>query len=275
MKLKKTGLNLYHIDDKYITFLKNSGNNSVESNYAKADNQKPYIGVVFQVNNHNYFAPLSSPKEKYKAMSYSNPTLFKIEKGSNKKLIGVVRLNNMIPVPDMALIRVDFAKVKDLEYKNLLESQYRIMQNNLSNIKDKAQSIYDLVVNKKNDFYRNLSNDFTKLEKDCNHFSSNAISANSNTYDVKFCYNKDSNAYSVSINGESGKEFIEKNPQALSVIQNHPDIKKHNVPLSELKEGVITKVDSMKGGNRPQDMKLNAAGQEIKQVKEQAQGMER
>ncbi len=56
--MEKQGLNLYYIDDNYITFLKNSGNKSVENNYANADNQKPYIGVVLKVNENNYFAPI-------------------------------------------------------------------------------------------------------------------------------------------------------------------------------------------------------------------------
>ena len=94
--MNQHNLELFYIDNNYIDFLKNSGNRSVEDNYANADNQKPYVGIVLKVNDTNYYAPLSSPKDKYRAMSGNNPTLFKIEKINSKKLIGVVRLNNMI-----------------------------------------------------------------------------------------------------------------------------------------------------------------------------------
>jgi hypothetical protein len=84
------------------------------------------------------------------------------------------------------------------------------------------------------------------------------------TYDVKFKFDRKESKYNVSINGESAKSVIVQDPNALKVLQNHPDIKKHNVPADELLTGAINRTDSMKGGNRPQNMKLNSAGKEIK-----------
>ncbi|NBI13697.1 hypothetical protein GVX81_08780 [[Haemophilus] felis] len=95
------------------------------------------------------------------------------------------------------------------------------------------------------------------------------------TYDIKFKFDRKEAKYNVSINGESAKSVIAKDPNALAVLQQHPDIKKHNVPTSELQAGSITRTESMKGGHRPQDMKLNATGQEVKQQKVKDQGMER
>lgn len=175
MKMNQHNLELFYIDNNYINFLKNSGNRSVENNYANADNQKPYVGIVLKVNDTNYYAPLSSPKDKYRAMSGNNPTLFKIEKINSKKLIGVVRLNNMIPVPDFALKKVIFNEVGDSNYKYLLINQLKIMKVNLSTIQEKANLMYDLVVNKGNKFYCRISNDYSKLEKDCQKYISNSV----------------------------------------------------------------------------------------------------
>lgn len=72
---------------------------------------------MVKVKEYSYFAPLSSPKPKYEKMSESNPTLFKIKK-EHQDLIGVVRLNNMLPVPDKSLSKVNFEKIPDHKYKN-------------------------------------------------------------------------------------------------------------------------------------------------------------
>ncbi|OOF75846.1 hypothetical protein BKG96_10440 [Rodentibacter caecimuris] len=164
-------LELYYIDDEYIRFLKQAGNNGVENNYAKADNQKPYLGVVLVVNTYKYFAPLSSPKAKYERMADSNPTVFKIIKGKDKKLLGVVRLNNMIPAPDTVLSRIEVNSISNQGYKNLLLSQRRIILSNAGRIQRKAEIMYDLVVNKKNEFYCKLSNNFSELEKSSDNYT--------------------------------------------------------------------------------------------------------
>ena len=164
-------LELYYIDDEYIRFLKHAGNNGVENNYAKADNQKPYLGVVLVVNTYKYFAPLSSPKAKYEKMSSSNPTTFKILKGQHKKLLGVVRLNNMLPAPDSVLHRIEVNAISNQDYKNLLLSQRRIILSNADKIQRKAEIMYDLVVNKKNEFYCKLSNNFSELEKSLDNYT--------------------------------------------------------------------------------------------------------
>ncbi|MFQ0972243.1 hypothetical protein ACGH6T_10890, partial [Gilliamella sp. BG6] len=93
-------------------------------------------------------------------------------------------------------------------------------------------------------------------------------------YDVKFKFDRKESKYNVSINGESAKSVIVQDPNALKALQNHPDIKKHNVPTTELLTGVINRTESMKGGNRPQNMKLNSTGKEIK-AKQKENEMER
>lgn len=54
---------------------------------------RPFIGVLFKINDCEYFAPLSSPKIKHKKLKNSLD-LIKIK---NDKY-GVINFNNMIPV---------------------------------------------------------------------------------------------------------------------------------------------------------------------------------
>ncbi len=55
-------LKLYKIKDEYIEYLleydKNVIHNKKES--------RPYVGIVLEINNRTYYAPLSSPKEKHR-----------------------------------------------------------------------------------------------------------------------------------------------------------------------------------------------------------------
>lgn len=54
---------------------------------------RPFIGVLFQIENINYYAPLSSPKPKHKRIK-NQIDLVKINNGE----FGVINFNNMIPV---------------------------------------------------------------------------------------------------------------------------------------------------------------------------------
>ena len=53
---------------------------------------RPFIGVLFIVEGHEYYAPLSSPKPKHKHLK-NTLDLVKIDNGR----LGVVNLNNMLP----------------------------------------------------------------------------------------------------------------------------------------------------------------------------------
>ena len=59
-KLRIGKLNFYIIDDNYIEYL-----SRFDKHIAYNKNQKrPYVGVILVVENHYYFAPLFSPKQK-------------------------------------------------------------------------------------------------------------------------------------------------------------------------------------------------------------------
>ena len=69
----------------------------------------------------DYFAPLSSYKEKHKQMK---ETLDFIK----VKTYSVINLNNMFPVQSKDYTYLDFSKEQDLNYKSLLESEYRYIK---------------------------------------------------------------------------------------------------------------------------------------------------
>lgn len=112
---------LYYIEDKYIDYLRQF-DSRVAYNKRKG---RPYVGVVYSSENSDYFVPLHSPKEKHKAINDKAVDIIKIKGGD----LGVVNINNMIPVPMNVLSEV-LPIVKDKKYKTLLENQLTFLNNN-------------------------------------------------------------------------------------------------------------------------------------------------
>lgn len=106
-----------------------------------------------------YFAPMFSPKkqhQKYKA----NITFIKI-----KEELGIIRLNNMIPVNESELKYIDFNNVDDKKYRNLLIQQNNFIQQNAEKIRNTAEKIYRFVTKDKKDFFIEICCNFKLLEE--------------------------------------------------------------------------------------------------------------
>ena len=108
---------------------------------------RPFIGIVFKVNNKEYFAPLSSPKEKHKKMK-TNIDFFKMDKGN----LGIINFNNMIPVinNDICRNKLDLKMLSkslntdDIKYFRLLKNQLEYCEKNKNIILAKAEKIYNI-----------------------------------------------------------------------------------------------------------------------------------
>ena len=148
-------MQFYHIDPQYISELI-----KIAPHVYFSKETRPYIGVVLSVNGLDYFAPLSSPKSKHPALS--KPVVFKITdlRDSNKSL-GVIQLNNMIPVPPEKITRVEF-KSLEVRYKYLLLTQYKFLIKNKEKIQDTAVELYTRAT--AGEPLAKICNDFKALE---------------------------------------------------------------------------------------------------------------
>ena len=125
-------------------YLKYSG---IYENKVSLKANRPFIGIVFKVNNKEYFAPLSSPKEKHKRMK-TNIDFFKIDKGN----LGIINFNNMIPVinNDICRNKLDLEMLSkslntdDIKYFRLLKNQLEYCEKNKNIILAKAEKIYNI-----------------------------------------------------------------------------------------------------------------------------------
>lgn len=174
-KIKLGKLNFYIIDDNYIKYL-----SQFDKHIAYNKNEKrPYIGVVIIVEEHYYFAPLFSPKQKHKTYK-DNLTFFKIINNKTKNDLGIIRFSDMIPVPQESVYLLDI-KSKSYGYRRLLSEQYSYINKpeNKEKIMEKAQKIYSIVTKNNKSrmakFYKDLSCDFKLLEEKVLHIKFNNL----------------------------------------------------------------------------------------------------
>ena len=108
------GFKLCTIDTKYIEFLRSDRKlYNVFENKDDANFIRKYIGVVFNIGQYHYYAPLSSPKRTdYKIVNGEQiirndiiPIIrIAVRENEKMRLKGTVKLSNMIPVPEKAIL---------------------------------------------------------------------------------------------------------------------------------------------------------------------------
>ena len=99
------------------------------------------LGVVFQLNTIKYYAPFTSPKNKHLKMK-NEKDFRKIHGG----LYGAINFNNMIPVPDEALILIDIDNESNLQYRRLLQNQYNSIIADKNAIINTAYKLRELIL---------------------------------------------------------------------------------------------------------------------------------
>ncbi len=160
-------IQLYEINPAYIDYLVPFAPHIFHN---KKDNQKhsrKYIGIILTVNNLDYFVPLSSFKDKHSKMQESIDFL-KI------KHFAVLNLNNMFPVPKSERTFLDINKVSDVNYKNLLRKEYRIIKTLESKILKNAKIVYSHKIQNVNKTpLCKRCNDFLLLEEKAREYLSN------------------------------------------------------------------------------------------------------
>ena len=123
-------IKIVKIDSKYCDYLRKF-DNKVTYNAGTKD-LRPFIGILFTINKCEYFAPLSSPKEKHLKLK-NTIDLLKIDDGK----YGVVNFNNMIPVTNKNYVEFDLNKKAINKEKfriELMKNQLRWLTNNKKEI---------------------------------------------------------------------------------------------------------------------------------------------
>lgn len=157
-KMNEKKLLLIRVDEDYCNFLRKF-DNKVAYNYDYKKN-RPFVGVLFEINDCKYFAPLSSPKPKHLKLK-SKIDFLKIDGGR----YGAVNFNNMIPVSDKNVVIIN---IKNDKYGELLKRQIYWLNRHKEKLYNQSKKLYsDYICGKLN---RNIAKrccNFKLLEEKC------------------------------------------------------------------------------------------------------------
>ncbi len=137
----------YMVDTEYCDFLRKS--DPCVPHTMDHKSIRPFAGIIFTVNGFYYYAPLTSPKPKHLYMK-NQIDFLKINHGE----WGAINFNNMIPVPEHCLTKIDAAISKtdskqDIAYKNLLSNQLSWCNSHRELILRQAEKLYHIMTQEK------------------------------------------------------------------------------------------------------------------------------
>ncbi|MDO4328103.1 MAG: type III toxin-antitoxin system ToxN/AbiQ family toxin [Lachnospiraceae bacterium] len=153
-------IKFYQVSPDYVDYLIPYAPHLFHNKQQGQQNERKYIGIVLTINDMNYFAPLSSFKEKHKRMR-EGLDFIKV------KNYAVINLNNMFPVPNGQYSYVDISKEHNPKYKSLLLSEYRYIKSIQEKIRKNAANLYQIKINGEVSSLTKRCNDFLKLEELC------------------------------------------------------------------------------------------------------------
>ena len=163
------------INKDYISFLKNYDSRIPNIDYGN-NGYKPFFSPLFEKDGLVYVTQISSKKPRHLKMKESIDFV-KIFDKTNKKLISVINLNYMFPVPKSEIIEVKYKNIDNFrtfssldeknKYINLLKYEMKVINN--KNIQAQALKVYNSV--NTDSFLKNRSLPFLLLEEKATEYS--------------------------------------------------------------------------------------------------------
>ena len=174
--MKQEQLSLYTVNMKLIRNMHNMGDDRVFSVSPQVGkDSRPFVGIIVILNKRQYCVPLSSPKEKHESMK-NGPDFHRIL-DSDGKLIGVLDFNNMIPVREDTVRKIEirinsYDSPAVMHYTELMSDQLTYCRQHQDLIIRKAEKLYRLVnVKKISGPMKRRCLNWEKLEKVLDRFS--------------------------------------------------------------------------------------------------------
>ncbi len=158
-------IKFYEVSEDYVDYLVPHAPHLFRNKKQGQQNSRKYIGVVLHIGGIDYFAPLSSFKDKHKRMNEALDFV-KIKNYS------VINLNNMFPVPGGCYSYVDISMEQNPKYKSLLLAEYRFIKSIQEKIRKNAATLYNLKTKGEKSALTKRCNDFLLLEDLCKKYNS-------------------------------------------------------------------------------------------------------
>ena len=174
-------MKIYSVSDKYIEYLRKEEPNVYSNKMNARTHTRKYIGVVIQMNQYNYYIPMSSPKESdyqiagdSKVIKKSIVPIVRIVVKNNegvKELKGTLRISHMIPVPSSELELYDVDNEEDSKYKELVQNEIIFIRKQKDKIISNANLLYkQKCQNDETAGYVKSALDYKKMEKLCDKY---------------------------------------------------------------------------------------------------------
>ena len=178
--MKKNKLKWYIANKDYVNYLKDFDSKVENINYDKK--LKPYIGILITINEFDYYVPISSAKEKHYKIK-EGMDFIKIKQGD--KIIGVLNLNNMIPIYENNAKKLKYKEIEQYRdfssdkekslYISFLSLELKLINNKIERIKSNALKLYKEKINNPNSNISKRCCDFKILEEKSKLYNKNNI----------------------------------------------------------------------------------------------------
>lgn len=176
--MKQEKLKWYVVDKDYVNYLR-TFDNKVENIDYKAK-LKPYIGILVTINDFNYYVPISSAKEKHYKIK-EDMDFIKIMQ--DDKIIGVLNINNMIPILDDNVTLLKYKEIDNYRefetekekklYISFLSFELDLINEKMSKIKKSALKLYNEKINNPTSNIAKRCCDFKLLEEKSKSYNKN------------------------------------------------------------------------------------------------------
>lgn len=165
----KESLILVKLDSNYCDYLRKY-DKKVPFNFNEKE-LRQFVGVLFEINDCMYFAPLSSPKPKHLKLK-NKIDFLKIDNGK----LGAINFNNMLPVTKKNIVKLDLNKKcktnDDIKYIKLLKEQIYWLNRNSEKLYGKSKKLYNNYMNNKlTSSLLNRCCNFKLLEEKCREYN--------------------------------------------------------------------------------------------------------
>jgi len=156
-------MRFYEVDTAYINYLLKVDSKVPHVNYSTISPYNKFLcGIVLSVNDHDYFAPISS---------FTTPQRTNILiRNSQGRILSSIRLSFMIPIPPGVVSLKNIDSEQSQSYKFLLYNELRFCNRNSDYICKRARIIYEAVTIKKIPFMVKNCCNFKLLETYCTEY---------------------------------------------------------------------------------------------------------
>lgn len=168
--MEEEKLKWYVVNKEYVDYLRKYDDKVEKIDYDTR--LKPYIGILIKIDKFNYYVPISSVKEKHYKIKEGMDFIKIIQKD---KILGVLNINNMIPILDN---HVKILKYKDIQdyrefksdnekrlYISFLSLELDLINDKMDKIKKSALKLYNEKINNPTSNISKRCCDFKLLEE--------------------------------------------------------------------------------------------------------------